>query len=171
MKKLTVILGAVLISTAITNAQTLSTNFLQSAEDYFTSFNTNYTWSSITLDAETQVKQSPIGGLSDQVKVAYHLSNFEFIAAAQFNGANTPLNQMEGGVGYDILNHYDTEVTISVLGGYSQEQDSALIEPGIELKKKLTTNTYASIGASMPYYFRRSFSSTPTFTTGVGFTF
>ena len=170
MKKLIAI--AVLgLSVAVAHAQG-GTNFVQSVQYYFTSFNTNYSFAGEMLDGETGYKQVTGVNAASFATLNYHINdNIELSGSIQYSGVGSPINALEIGVGYALINYYDTRLTVDLYGGYDWYQEAGVVEPKLEVKKKLTTNTFASIGVSLPYYFSHSFNNNPTFWTGVGFTF
>ncbi|MGH7940685.1 MAG: hypothetical protein ACREFR_06390, partial [Limisphaerales bacterium] len=81
------------------------------------------------------------------------------------------VNALEGGVGFDLVQHYDTALSFDVLGGYDWNQSAAEIDPRLCIKKKLTVNTFAETGIAFPFYLKRKFNQTPTFLVEGGFTF
>jgi len=146
------------------------TNFVQSVQAYFTSFNTNYTFIGEKLDLETGYKQVTGVNAASFATLNYHVNdNFELGGTMQYSGVGSPINALEVGGGYGY-NYYDTRVTVDLYGGYDWYQHTGVLEPKLEVKKKLTPNTFASLGMSLPYYIGQPFNNNPTFWTGVGFT-
>jgi hypothetical protein len=159
-------------ASAQTNAApTTVPNYFTSVGLYLTTFNTNYTWDALNIDCETGYKQVTGVNSASFANVNYHIGNsVEIPATIQYSGVGSAINGGEIGIGYAV-NHYDTRLTVDLLGGYDNFQNCGVLEPKLEVKKKLTPNTYASIGLSLPIYFEHQFNSNPTFWTGVGFTF
>lgn len=155
---------------AQTNVTTVPT-FFGSVQAYFTSFNTNYLWTGVMFDAETGYKQVTGVNAASFADINYHIGDaFEAVGTIQYSGVGSAINGGEIGIGYAI-NHYDTRLTADLLGGYDLNRACGEIEPKLEVKKKLTTNTYASVGMSLPIFFNGGFNSQPTFWTGLGFSF
>lgn len=189
--KMLVCIGVAALLAAVTplNAQTVSTNasggtttvsnpittqsFLNSAEIYFTSFNTNYNFTNITMEVSTGYKQVTGVNAASFLDAQYDLANgVNFGASFQFSGVGSAVNTFEAGIGYNIIRHYDTAVDVRLMGGYDTVVKAGVIEPGLTLKKKMTPNTFSEIGVSLPIYLNNStFNNNPTFWVGAGFTF
>ena len=171
MKKLTIIV-ALSISALVSQAQTNTpATFFTSVQDYFTSFNTNYVWTGVMFDAETGYKQVTGVNAASFATVNYHIGDsVEAVGNIQYSGIGSAINGGEIGIGYAI-NHYDTRLTIDLLGGYDTGRGCGEVEPKLEAKKKLTVNTYASVGMSLPVFFKGGMNTQPTFWTGLGFSF
>jgi len=147
-------------------------SFLTSAQQYLTAFNTDYTFTNVALEVTTGYKQVTGVNAASYLDAQYDFANgFNLDSSFQFSGVGSAFNAFEGGVGYNVIRHFDTEVNVVLLGGYDQVQKSGVIEPGLTLKKKMTVNTYTEIGLSLPVFFKGNFNSNPTFRAGVGFTF
>lgn len=171
MKKL-VLMAALgtLVTVAYGQTNTPAT-FFTSVQDYFTSFNTNYKWSSEMFDAETGYKQVTGVNAASFATINYHIGDtVEAVGNIQYSGIGSAINGGEIGIGYAI-NHYDTRLTFDLLGGYDVNRGSGEVEPKLEAKKKLTVNTYASVGMSLPIFFKGGMNTQPTFWTGLGFSF
>lgn len=146
--------------------------FFTSVEAYMTSFNTNYTFTNNTFDLETGYKQvTGVNAASFATFDYYIAQNFEASAEIQYSGVGSAINGGELGVGYAIVNHYDTRLSLYLYGGYDDVRAEGFVESKVEIKKKLTKNTFASIGMSLPIFFKGGFNSEPTFWTGVGFSY
>lgn len=146
-------------------------NFFQSAANWATSFNTNYTFSGVTLEADTGYKQVTGANAANFVNVQYDIGNFSIDGAVQFSGVGSALNGEELGVGYAVINHYDFKCELGLIGGYDATFNAGEIEPRVTLKKKLTPNTYAILALSLPERFGHGLNDTPTFWAGAGFTY
>ena len=178
MKKIIAVIGIafaamVINSSAQTNLPTNQTiQFVDSLEGYLTSFNTNYTFTNVTVELTTGYKQVTGVNAASYLDGQYDLSDgLNFDVSLQFSGVGSAFNAYEAGIGYNIVRHYDTELNVVLLGGYDSVAKSGVIEPGVTLKKKMTVNTYTEVGISLPVFFKGSFNSNPTFRAGVGFTF
>jgi hypothetical protein len=172
MKLKSLLLAAALLcglSTAV-NAQSNDT-FFASAFNYFTSFNTNYTWSGVSLEMATGVKQVNGVSTANTIDAQYDLGNFNVGVAGQLYGVGAPFNVIEGQVGYAIVSHYDAKLDADLRAGYDNISGAAIVEPTLMLKKKLTPNTFASIGVSVPWESKGKFVSQPTYYVEAGFTY
>jgi len=166
--------SSALTSTAQTTNSALTTpvTFADSVIAYGTSYNTNYSFDAVKLDLETGYRQANGVGASSFAKLGYYVTPaIQLNAEIGYFGIGSPINAFEAGVGYAVFQKYDLRVTVEIDGGYDDNQRTGFVEPGLEVKKKLTTNTYASIGIYLPYYVGEQFNTSPTFTTGVGATF
>jgi hypothetical protein len=168
------VLGLAMVAAPIAQAQ--STNnvgtFFVSAEQYFTAFNTNYTFEGVTFEASTGYKQQIGVNAASYMTMQYDIGRVNLGTSFLFSGVGSAVNEVEAQIGYAIVQHYDLEVDVNFLGGYSAWSSSGVIEPEIDLKKKLTPNTFAEIGMSMPQFLnQKEFNSSPTFKFGAGFTF
>ena len=160
---------AALVGTA--GAQTNVPSFFQSAETFLTDFNTNYTWTNISFEASTGLKQITGQGANDIVNGQFHLKSFELGANIQFEGVGSTVGAAQGIIGYDVFQHYDAQVDIEVQPGYSWYRRAYVVEPELVIEKKMTANTFVRIGISEPIYSKGGNSRSPSFETGVGFTF
>ena len=153
-----------------TNTPTLP-NFFTSAEQYLTSFNTNYTFTGVTFEMATGYKQVTGVGAASVIDAQYDINRFHIVTAFQFSGVGSVVNAEEAGIGYDIVEYYDTVLEVNILAGYDSNVRGAEIEPKVDIKKKLTANTFAETGISLPVYFNQRFNNTPSFYLEAGFTF
>ena len=170
--KLLAIAARIAVSFSVRAQTNTVPNFLQSLESYVTVLNTNFTFTNDTVDIETGYKQVTGANAASFATLDYYFAkSFEAQADIQFSGVGSAVNAGEIGIGYAVFNKYDTRITADVLAGYDDIKASAEIEPKLELKKKLTTNTFASVGISLPVFFKGGFNSQPTFWTGLGVTF
>lgn len=149
-----------------------SPSFFASAENYFTSFNTNYTWSHVTLEAATGYKQVTGVNAASTLEVQRDFSGrWEVGLAAQFSGVGSPVNALQAQVGYGWVEHFDTKLEADLRAGYDWTRSAAVVEPVVFVSKKLTPNTFLKTGVSLPIYSRGRFNRTPTFYLETGFTF
>lgn len=166
-------LGAICLAPAVkaqsTNAP--SQTIFNSIEYYFTSFNTNYTWTNVSFEVDSGYAQVTGVNAASKLNLQYDLGNFNVGTSLQFSGVGSAVNAFEGQVGYAIIDHYDTKVDVDLRAGYDDTIRGGVIEPLLSLKKKLTPNTYAETALSFPVYTSGTFTRTPTIYVGVGFTF
>jgi hypothetical protein len=116
-----VIVAALLAAVSIhaqTNAPATVPSFFTSAEQYLTSFNTNYTFTDVTFEAATGYKQVTGVGAASVVDAQYDINRFHIATAFQFSGVGSSINALEGGVGYDVIEYYDTVLEANLLAGY-----------------------------------------------------
>lgn len=176
LHSLAIIVGFGILSGCVAHAQTNQVatpqTFFTSAQAYLTSFNTNYSFTDITLEVSTGYKQVTGVNAASFLDAQYDFANGLNIGGSlQFSGVGSPINGFEAGLGYNLIRHYDASVNVQLLGGYDNVRKDGVIEPGVTLKKKLSPNTFAEIGASLPVFFSGGFNSQPTFRVGTGFTF
>ncbi len=177
MKKQLISVGAILTIAITTQAQTTTNNvssFFQQTTEYLTSFNTNYTFVGVSLEASTGYKQTTGDNAANFVDAQYDFGSsnrYDFGADLTFSGVGSAFNSEEAQFGYALVQHYDTRLQIDLCAGFDSTQSSIVVEPELTLKKKLTSNTFTELGISLPEYFRGGFNRTPSFKAGVGFTF
>ena len=174
MKKYIAVIAVALLAVGA-QAQT---NFVNSVEAYFTSFNTNYGFGGVKLELSSGYAQVTGANAASKLFAQYDINSFDVIGSVQFSGVGSALNGGESGVGYTIISHYDTKVQIDLLAGYDNtkldgkgKSGAIVVEPRIALKKKLTQNTYAETTLSLPIFSVGRFNSNPTIYAGVGFTY
>jgi hypothetical protein len=166
---------ALLAMMAVCSAKAQTNNpatFFNSVESYLTSFNTNYTFNGVTFEAATGYKQLTGIGAVSVLDVQYDIKRFHVLATGDFTGIGSAFNSLEGGIGYDLINHYDTTLEANIYGGYDFNVNSAMVEPKIDIKKKMTPNTFTEIGISIPEWMnQRKANATPCYFIEGGFTF
>ena len=168
-------LAALLFGAGYSQAQTTNSpagTIFNSIEYYFTSFNTNFTWTNVTFEVDSGYAQVTGVNAASKLNLQYDIwGNFDLGASFQFSGVGSDINAIEAQAGYAIVNHYDTKAEVIMRAGYDDTQRAGVFEPGLTLKKKLTDNTYAETALSFPVYTSGTFTKTPTIYVGVGFTF
>ena len=152
-------------------AQTNIPTFFQSAENYLTAFNTNYTWTNVDYEVSDGLKQVTGSGSTDVINAQYDWGRFVVGASVGFDGVGSTIGTAQLITGYNVYQHFDTEVVLELESGYTWYKATEVIEPELAIQKKLTVNTFARLGVSLPVYFKGTFNRTPTFEAGVGFTF
>lgn len=179
MKKLLIIAVYAAIATTFALSARGQTNITPSSvfdttEKYLTTFNTNYTWEQITLTAAVGYKQITGVGASSTVDAAYQFGatqRWNVGLALQFSGIGSAFNSYEAQAGYELIQHYDAVLEIDLRGGWDDTHNTAVIEPAVFVKKKLTTNTFSELGVSLPVFFRGAFNQDPTVFIETGFTY
>lgn len=162
---------------AQTNSPVQPPSFFSTAQDYLTSFNPAFTWTNVSLEVSSGYKQVTGANAASVLDVGYDLNTanwlngFSIQGTVQFSGVGSAINSGEAGIGYAIIRHFDTKVDLVLLGGYDGIKDGIVVEPGIFLKKKMTLNTFAETGFSLPVFDKGKFNSNPSIRAEVGFTF
>ena len=151
-------------------AQTEQT-FFTSAQNYLTTFNPAFTWTNVTLEAATGYKQVTGVGATSVVDLQYDLGRWNVGSAFQFSGVGSPVNAVEAQAGYALFEYLDAKVDLDLRAGYDWNVHAGEVEPGLFVAKKMTPNTFAKLGVSLPIYFKGAVSHTPTFYLETGFTF
>ena len=172
--KMKILIGSAVMALALVlpaTAQSTNGTFLGTVQGYLTSFNTNYTFTGVTLEIGTGYKQVTGVNAASTVDAQYDIGRFNLGAALQFSGVGSPINAAEGQIGYAIIEHYDTKLDANLRGGYDDTVGAPVIEPGLWIKKKGTANTYFETGVSLPIYLRQKFNTNPTFYVQTGFTY
>ena len=162
--------GPTAVSTNASGGLTTVT-FFASAENYLTTFNPDYTWTNVTLEAATGYKQVTGTGAASVLDVQYDLGRWNLGTACQFSGVGSPVNAMQAQGGYALIRHLDAKVDFDLRAGYDWTAHTGVIEPAVFLGKKLTANTYLKTGISLPVYFRGSLNRNPSFFLETGFTY
>lgn len=166
--------AALLLATVPVQAQTNESapSFFSTAQNWLTSVDTNYTFTGVTFEASTGYKQEIGINAASYIDAQYDISRWNIGGEIQFSGVGSAVNEIEGQVGYAVVDYYSVKLEADFRGGYDAYQSAGVIEPVLMLKKKLTTNTYAETGVSLPEYLNQAkFNSSPSFFVGGGFTF
>ncbi len=181
MKK-TMLAAVAAIAFALSATAQDTSNIIQSAESFFGSFNTNYTWYNVTLEMSSGYAQ--VAGVNAASKLDAQIDfgsakQYDGGCSLQFSGIGSAVNAAEARLGYAVIQHYDTKAEAVLLAGYDstalnasgQMVGSAEAEPAIEFKKKPTPNTFAMLKVSLPVKFVGRFNTQPTIEAAVGFTY
>lgn len=181
-------IAALVLATINLNAQTTGTNgatiasetppanFFQSVQGYFTSNDTNNSWKGNKLEIEAGADYINNVQWANYLRGGYNLNdNWQIDMEMRNAGIAGTVESVGGGVGYTLINAYSIKVEAYANLGYNQQYDSGFGEPGIAFKKKLTSNTYATLGMTEPIYFRNRGNIpnkwTPNIRVGAGFTY
>jgi hypothetical protein len=146
-------------------------NFLNTASTWLTSLNPDNTWTNVTLEVGIGYEQVTGAGATSVADAQYDIGQWNVGAAIQYFGVGSAINVAEAQVGYAVLEKEDLKIDLDVRFGYDFNTKDEIAEPGLFLKKKLTTNTYAEAGVSLPFEFKSTFSRNPTFFVETGVTF
>lgn len=173
MKTIIAIIAAAVLSIsaqAQTNVITPQT-FFQTTESYLTSFNTNYTFVGNAIEVSTGYKQVTGVNAASVLDAQYDIARFNIGGSMQFSGVGSPVNALEIGGGYALIEHYDVKLDADLLGGYDWVKKAMVVEPELSISKKMTPNTFTRLAISMPVYSKGSFNRSPSFRVEVGFTY
>jgi len=159
------------LSALAVQAQTNIPSFFDTAQSYLTTFNPAFTWTNVTIEASTGLKQVTGSGATDVVQAQYDIGRWNAGAVIGFEGVGSTVGTVQAQGGYAVLEYLDTKVDLDVQGGYSWYRKSYMVEPELAISKKLRANTFARIGVSIPLYSKGAQNRTPSFEVGAGFTF
>lgn len=137
---------------AQTNTATPPQSFFETAKDYLTSANTNYTWTSNTLEMAVGADYMSSVNWANYVDAQYDIGRFVIEAKMRNAGIAGTVDSAEGGVGYALIEYYSVKLEAGVDGGYDLERNAALIEPKLTLRDKLTPNTFLGVAISLPIW-------------------
>lgn len=156
------------------------TNALVSAEQYFTSFNTNYSWQAVKLSFATGTKEQTDGtGIGNTVELdGFIHTNYIVGLSGDFGAEGTAFNTVEGVFKYEYINHYDLIAGPEVYGGYSGLVKDAegragafVAEPGFFVEKLMTDNYFTELDFTKPIETVGKFSGNITIMLKFGFKF
>jgi hypothetical protein len=169
--------GAVgLLATLSVHAQTNTPpspqNFFQTAEGYFTSANTNYTWTSNTLEVAAGADYMSSVNWASHLDAQYDLGKFGIGVKMRNAGIAGTVVSTEANIDYTIISYYSIKLAAGIEGGYDLDRNAALIEPRLVLRDKLTPNTFLGISLSLPIWANgRPMNSVPDIGIETGFTY
>lgn len=146
-------------------------NFFDTTKSWLTSLNPDNTWTNVTLELGIGYSQVTGDPAASVVDAQYDIGKFNLGANFQYFGLGSSVNEAEFQAGYAVLEKEDLKVDVDLRVGYDFISNDEAVEPALMLKKKLTTNTYAQVGVSLPFEFKRTFSRNPTFFVETGCTF
>jgi hypothetical protein len=151
-----IFVALVLIFASMAGAQTnnpvLPQNFFQTAANYFTSANTNYTWTGNTLEVAAGADYMSSVNWANYLDAQYDLGRFGIEAKMRNAGIAGTVDSAEAGVGYTLITYYSVKLEAAVDGGYDLDRNTALIEPKLTLRDKLTPNTFLGLSISLPIW-------------------
>lgn len=163
--------------------QTTSSNsipsFFNTAEGYFTSFNTNLlTFQSgmdnvdISTGTENWNNSRMLAVFHGDARVYQTSTNISLRVVATFYNDTTlgSLSKADGGVGI-AYSLFDTKTTGSINGGYDWEAKSGYVRPDLKFEKAMTQHTFAGVNLGIPLYFKGQGNLTPNFGFDLGFNF
>jgi hypothetical protein len=171
-----ILLGLALLLDAGVNAQTNtlvpSQNFFQTAASYFTSANTNYTWTGNTLEVAAGADYMSSVNWANYLDAQYDLGRFAIEAKMRNAGIAGTVDSAEAGIGYTLISYYSVKLQAGVDGGYDLDRNTALIEPKLTLRDKLTPNTFLGLSISLPIWANgQAMNTVPDIGIETGFTY
>lgn len=185
-KTLLCVLGASVVALSAARAQTNSLtsppNFFQTAENYFTSANTNYTWDGNLLEIAAGADYMSSVNWANYLDVQYNVgqvsssssawNRFSFEAKIRNAGIAGTVDSTEAGINYTLVSYYSVKLEAGLDGGYDLDRNSALIEPKFTLRDKLTPNTFLGLAISLPIWTNgKPINSVPDIGIETGFTY
>lgn len=157
---------------AQTNALISPQNFFQTAANYFTSANTNYTWAGNTLEVAAGADYMSSVNWANYLDAQYDIGRFAIEAKMRNAGIAGTVDSMEAGVGYTLISYCSIKLEAGVDGGYDLSRNTALIEPKLTLRDKLTANTFLGLSISLPIWANgQPMNSVPDIGIETGFTY
>lgn len=164
-----------------TNSPNPELNFFQTAMSWASSLNTNadHSWTGTSLAFDTGVATTTGVGIADRLNVSKPFGSFAVGVSGEFVGVGSTFNLLEGTASYDLVNKYDFRMAVQVGAGYNWNATDSkgktvgamVVEPGLAIYKKMTLNTYSTVGISFPVLTKGKFEQQPKVYIGVGFTF
>ena len=168
-----------------TNSLTPPQNFFQSAEQYFTQANTNFTWAGDTLEiaagadymssvnwASYLDAQYDFGQSSSSSNGGPGASRLALEAKMRNAGVAGTVVSAQAGLQFTLISYYSVKLQAGVIGGYDLERGSAIIEPKLTLRNKLTPNTFAGVCLSLPIWVNgKPLNNVPDIGLEAGFTY
>jgi hypothetical protein len=149
------LLPAILCSPSSILAQTNSLaspeqTFFQTAVNYFTSANTNYAWTGNTLEIAAGADYMSSVNWANYLDAQYDLGSFAFEAKMRNAGIAGTVDSVQAGIQYTLIRYYSIKLEVGLDGGYDLDRNSAIFEPKLTLRAKLTPNTFAGVCLSLP---------------------
>lgn len=145
-----------LLSSVYGNAQTNSSvppqNFFQSVQQYFTSANTNFTWTSNRLECAVGADYMSSVNWANYLDAQYDVGRFGIETKMRNAGIAGTVDSVQAGIEYTLVQYYSVKLEAGVIGGYDLERNSVIIEPKLTVRSKLTANTFAGLVLSLPIW-------------------
>lgn len=148
-------------------------NFIQQTVGWFTSQNTNLTWTNISLELAA-------GAISGADRTA-QLTDLRYnLGAEKRLGLNAKMQNADiagtiteatFGVSYAVISSFDVKLSGGVDAGYSWDRQAAVINPNIEVAKNLGQHTYTKLNLGVPIFTQHQDKIAPRVALLVGATF
>lgn len=167
---------------AQTNSLTPPPNFFQTAESYFTSANTNFTWDGNLLEIAAGADYMSSVNWANYLDAQYNVgqvaspssawNRFSLEAKMRNAGIAGTVDSTEAGINYMLVSYYSVKLEAGLDGGYDLDRNSALVEPKFTLRDKLTPNTFLGLVISLPIWTNgKPINSVPDIGIETGFTY
>lgn len=137
-------------------------NFFQTAEAYLTSANTNYTWAGNTLEIAAGADYMSSVNWANYLDAQYDFNSssssstfwnrLALEAKIRNAGIAGTVDSAEAGIQCTLISYYSVKLQAGVDGGYDLERRTAIVEPKLTLRDKLTPNTFAGVCLSLPIW-------------------
>ena len=186
-KLLTLASSALIVGVTAADAQTItSTNaigggatinlgnpqtFFQSVGSYFTSANTNFTWTNNVIEAAVGADYLSGVNFAQFVEGQYDIGRWDAEAKIRNASIGGIVDSVEAGAGYTFLQVYSVKAQASLTGGFDLDKNCGLIEPKLTLRDKPTANTFFGAAISLPVWFQGTMNRTPCVSLETGFTY
>lgn len=150
--------------------------FYAEAFGWFTSFNPSNTWTGDTFELAVGGDYENGVQWANFIEPQYDVNGGNFVIGDEMRNAGIGgvVESDEAEIGYAIESMFDLRVEAKLLGGYSLEYRAGMIEPKLDIRKKLTTQTFLGLYISEPIYVGKNFGSSsqwiPNFGAETGFT-
>jgi hypothetical protein len=161
-------------------------SFFLSAEQYLTGANTNYTWADNTFEIAAGADymssvnwvnyldgQFDLNSATAPVSSAWTFEDRLAIEAKIRNaGIAGTVDSVEAGPELTFISYYSVKLESGVDGDYDLDRSSAIIEPKLTLRDKLTPNTFAGVCLSLPIWVNgKPLNNVPDIGLEAGFTY
>jgi hypothetical protein len=127
-------------------------NFFQSVQNYFTTANTNYTWTSNTLEMAVGADYMSSANWANYLDAQYDIDRFGIEAKIRNAGIAGTVDSAQAGIQYTLINYFSVKLEAGIDGGYDLYHNSAIIEPKLTFRDKLTPNTFLGLTISLPVW-------------------
>lgn len=155
-----------------TNTAVPPQNFFQSVQQYFTSANTNFTWTNNTLECAIGADYMSSVNWANYLDAQYDVGKFGIEAKMRNAGIAGAVDSLQAGIEYTLIQYYSVKLEAGVIGGYDLERNSPIIEPKLTVRSKLTPNTFAGVVLSLPIWTTgRPMNNVPDIGVEAGFTY
>jgi hypothetical protein len=179
MKKL-LVLGTLILTCVSTRAQTNSVpSFFTTAQNYFTSFNTNLLTFQDGYD-HVDISTGTENWNNTQLLAVFHVDAHLFSVATNqsLRGVVTfyndttlgSLSKADAGAAY-AYTLYDTKTTLSLNGGYDWDGKKGYVRPDLDFDKAMTQRTFLGVNLGLPIYLNGQGRLTPNYGFKAGFNF
>jgi hypothetical protein len=168
---------------SITNSLLPGQTFFQTAEQYLTSANTNYTWTNVTCEASVGADYMSSVQWANDLNLQYDLSGsgtgvppvirpLSLDGDMRNAGIAGTVESLEGGIHYSFVQYYSVKLQGGAHIGYDFFRNSVVIEPDLGINSRLTENTFAGLRLSLPVWLHgKPLNNIPDIRFQTGFTF